>query len=500
MEVAAVRTPTRTVAWRESLRRVFVLVRREIRDTMRDWRIVTPIILLTLIFPVLMNFTADQVLQWVARYGTPIVGERIIPFLLMIVGFFPISFSLVIALETFVGEKERHSLEPLLATPLSNAELYWGKMLAAVIPPALASYLGLSLYLVGLYFTLHYVVPLELLVVILALNASETLVMVAGAVVVSSQTTSVRAANLLASFIIIPMALLMQGESMIMFWARYDVLWWIVAALLMANVILVRMGIHIFNREELLGREVDELSLRFIGRKLKDFFLRSPGEARLSAVNGSPFNLWRVYRYDLPALIGSQGLPIAMVVLTLAAATILGWGYAIQHPLPADYLPLGEIPREAFQDLPAVGFLPNFSVSAVFANNVRALALGALLALFSFGSLALIQLMIPITIIGFFLGEAFLLGHNPLLFLAVFILPHGVVELPAAVISTAFALRMGASMVSPPKGLTVGEGLLLALADFLKIFLFLILPMLLVAAALEIWITPQIVLAVYGAG
>ena len=31
-------------------------------------------------------------------------------------------------------------------------------------------------------------------------------------------TTSVRAANLLASFIIIPMALLIQAEAMIMFW------------------------------------------------------------------------------------------------------------------------------------------------------------------------------------------------------------------------------------------------------------------------------------------
>jgi len=59
---------------------------------------------------------------------------------------------------------------------------------------------------------------------------------------------------------------------------------------------------------------------------------------------------------------------------------------------------------------------------------------------------------------------------------------------------------MGASVVSPPKGLTVGEGLLLTLADFLKVFLFLVLPSLLIAAVLEIWVTPQIVLAVYGAG
>ena len=48
-----------------------------------------------------------------------------------------ISISLVIALETFVGEKERRSLEPLFSTPLTNTELYVGKTLAAMIPPFL---------------------------------------------------------------------------------------------------------------------------------------------------------------------------------------------------------------------------------------------------------------------------------------------------------------------------------------------------------------------------
>ena len=102
---------------------------------MRDWRLVIPISLLTLVFPLLMQFIANAAQRWVTRWGGAIIGERMIPFLLMIVGFFPISFSLVIALETFVGERERHSLEPLLATPLTNTELYWGKTLAAMIPP-----------------------------------------------------------------------------------------------------------------------------------------------------------------------------------------------------------------------------------------------------------------------------------------------------------------------------------------------------------------------------
>jgi len=500
MRIATSAALPRTDARRESLRRVSIVVRREVRDTLRDWRIVIPIILLTLAFPALMDIAADQALKWAASYGGTIVGERMIPFLLMIVGFFPISFSLVIALETFVGEKERRSLEPLLATPLSNAELYWGKMLAAMIPPVMASYLGLAVYLTGLYITVHYVPPPELLAAIVALTTSEALVMVSGAVIVSSQTTSVRAANLLASFIIIPMALLVQGESIIMFWAHYEVLWWIVAVLLVADVLLVRMGIHIFNREELLGREIDEINLRFIWRRFSGFFLRPPRDAQRVRTGSPRFNLLRVYRHDLPVLIGRQWLPITIVTLTMLAGMWLGWGYAMRYPLPTDALPLNEIPQETFQDVSNVGFLPSFSISAVFFNNVRSLVLGALLALFSFGSIALVLLMIPLAIIGFFAGEVFLLGYNPLLFFVVFILPHGIVELPAAIIATAFALRMGASVVSPPRGLTVGEGLLLGLADFLKVFLFLVLPLLLIAAVLEIGVTPQIVLAVYGAG
>ena len=95
----------------------WVIARREIRDQLRDWRILTPIIILTLFFPLLMNFTAQQAVDFVGRYGAPVIGDRLIPFLLMIVGFFPISISLVIALESFAGERERLSLEPLLATP-----------------------------------------------------------------------------------------------------------------------------------------------------------------------------------------------------------------------------------------------------------------------------------------------------------------------------------------------------------------------------------------------
>jgi uncharacterized membrane protein SpoIIM required for sporulation len=78
-----------------------------------------------------------------------------------------------------------------------------------------------------------------------------------------------------------------------------------------------------------------------------------------------------------------------------------------------------------------------------------------------------------------------------------FILPHGILEIPAILLGMAFALRMGAALVSPPPGLDIGQGLLLTLANFLKVLIFVVVPLLLLAAYIEANITPQIVVALY---
>ena len=496
-------TERRRAAARASLRMMLTLVGREIRDTLRDWRIVVPIVILTLFFPVLMSFVADMALNWVAKYGEPIIGERLIPFLLMVVGFFPISFSLVIALETFVGEKERKSLEPLLATPLTDAQLYLGKTLAAMVPPLLAAYLGIIVYLVGLYFFKGWIPPLTLLALVVLLTSAEALVMVSGAVVVSSQTTSVRAANLLASFIIIPMALLLQGEAIIMFWANYGVLWWIVLFLLVVDVVLVRMGVHTFNREELLGREIDRLNVASLWRTFRNHL---EWERWLFGLDMQKVPAWLrwlgtlggLYVRDIPAILRRSRLALAVVIVGLLASVYVGYAFAARYQLPPEMMGLELVSSETFSELPAVDWLPAFTTWGVLSNNVRALLLAALLAIFSFGTLAVALLMAPLAIVFFFVAQAARLGYSPLLFFVAFVLPHGVLELPAASIATALAVRLGATFVSPRQEVAVGEGWLWALADLIKVFVALVLPLLALAAAIEVHVTPSIVVWIFG--
>ncbi len=471
---------------RAALRRALVITRREIRDQLRDWRIIFPIVVLTLFFPFLMDFTAHQAVSFVETYGAPVIAARLFPFLLMVVGFFPISVSLVIALESFVGEKERHSLEPLLASPLSATELYMGKMLAAIAPPLAASYLGIGVYLTGLYLSLDWLPDGRLLAQILALTTVQALVMVAGAVVVSTQTTSVRAANLLASFIIIPMALLVQLESLVMFWARYDTLWWIIAGLLLVVVVLVRMGVRLFNREELLGRDLDEINLRWGWRVFKRAFV---GQAH------SPPD-W--YRRELTGSVRRLRTPALLICLALVAGYLIGIGQAARFVLPAEFVNLRGLGGEFTHRLSDFGLVSGRGVLWVLLTNTRAIALASLLGIFSFGVASTIVLMLPLSLTGYFAATVAAAGYSPWLFLAAFILPHGWLEIPAIILAGAVILRLGTSVLSPPPGLTVGEGWLRALAEWARVVLGLVLPLLLAAATLEVLVTPRVVLAVFG--
>ena len=467
-------------------RMTLVVAGREIRDQMRDWRILTPILILTLFFPALMNFTAAQAVSFVDRYGAPIIGERLVPFLLMVVGFFPISISLVIALESFAGERERLSLEPLLATPLTNAQLYLGKMIASAVAPLTAAYAGIGVYMLGLWIQIQWRPSASLLLQVLLLTTAQAVVMVSGAVVISSQTTSVRAANLLSSFIIIPVSQLIIAESLVMFWGRYQVLWGIVLALVVIAVLLARMGLHLFSRENLLGREIDLLDVRWVRRTLVDGFragARTPGE-------------W--YRGVFTLTLRRLAAPLAVVSLLLVLAVFLGAGQSRIFPIPSALLQFDKLDASLEPQLRELGLLSGAGALWVWSNNVRALALATLLGAFTFGVLGVVLLMVPVALVGYIAANAAVAGKSAVLFVAALVLPHGVLEVPAAMLAGAAILQLGMSLVALPRGRSIGESWLLAWADWARVWLGLVLPLLALAALVETMVTPRLALLLLG--
>ena len=101
-------------------------------------------------------------------------------------------------------------------------------------------------------------------------------------------------------------------------------------------------------------------------------------------------------------------------------------------------------------------------------------------------------------LIGYFMGSMAGAGLPPLTFLAAFVLPHGILEIPAAVLAGAAILRLGATLAAPAEGQTIGEAWLRALADWARIMAGLVMPLLLGAALLEVLVTPRLAIWLIG--
>lgn len=459
------------------------IAQREVRDQFRDWRIIFPIIILTVFFPFLMNFTAQSILDFVQQYGANIIGERLVPFLLMIVGFFPISASLVIALESFVGEKERGSIEPLLSSPIEDWQLYVGKLISSIVPPLAGSFLGMGVYLTGLIISGVQIPEANILVQIIVLTITQAIVMVSGAVVVSSQATSVKAANLLASFIIIPMALLIQGESLVMFWGRETLsLWWVVFGLIVLAALFVRVGLAHFQREELLGRDIDILNIRWGWRVFKQGF------------TGGAKNLREWYNRVLAESLRDLRWPFIVVAVLALIGVWVGTQQTSLFPIEFSGR-MAERLENVLEILPLTSAAP---VVLIFWQNLRVLLIGLVLGVCSFGILGVIPVFATMGLLGFLVDTLANNGIPGYMTVIGLILPHGMLEIPALILASAAVLQLGLKLATPTKERTVGEVFITSLAEWLRIVIGIVLPLLVIAAIIEAWVTPRIGLAIFG--
>ncbi len=464
------------------LKLALVITKREVRDQFRDWRIIFPILGLTIFFPFLMNFTTAQVLQFVNRYGATIVGERLVPFSMMIVGFFPISVSLVIALESFVGEKERGSIEPLFNTPLLDWQIYIGKLISSIVPPLFASFVGMLVYCVGLIINGVILPDLHLIIQIIAITIIQAVVMVAGAVVVSTQATSVRAANLLASFIIIPMALLIQGESIVMFWGNYATLWWVVFGLSILAILLLRIGLAHFSREELLGRDIDVLNFRWGWKVFRMNFF------------GNATNLRNWYQVEVFPYIKEIRFSILIISLLVLVGFLVGKSQMTRFEFPVEQLGVENMQGQ-LTILNQNWSFGNFSpVFAIFWQNIRVLLLAFILGVITLGIFGVLPLFTSVGIIGYIMGLLSNTGLSVSTYFIGFIIPHGIIEIPAAVIATAAIFQIGVILATPDVQLTIGEVWLKSIANWAKVMLGLVIPMMFLAAMIEVWATPKLAL------
>lgn len=184
-----------------------------------------------------------------------IVSQFTLLFLMM-----PLIIPINIAAYSIVGEKTTHSLEPLLATPISTAELLSGKNLAAVIPAILATWLGYSVYCLGVLIiaqsgpVVRAMINSTWLVAILLVGPLMALLSVNFSIMVSSRVNDPRTAEQISTVVILPVLILLLGQITGFFFINAQIVWLIALGALLLDVLMIYLATKVFEREMILTR------------------------------------------------------------------------------------------------------------------------------------------------------------------------------------------------------------------------------------------------------
>lgn len=171
----------------------------------------------------------------------------------------PVSIPVTIAAYSIVGEKATRSLEPLLATPITTAELLGAKIAAAVFPAIAATWLAFGVFLTGAwlltppevfsqFFSAHWLLAIFVVAPLLTLLSSCI------AVILSSRVTDPRVAEQLSAVVILPIMLLVIGQSVGLILIDRQIMLLLAGIVLVLDIVVLYLAVRLFQRETILTR------------------------------------------------------------------------------------------------------------------------------------------------------------------------------------------------------------------------------------------------------
>jgi len=217
-----------------------------------------------IVFPILISVLFPLILEYAGQRSTGLLSVANLPNLLNSFSFFIVIgaayIPLGIASYSIVGEKVEKSLEPLLATPLTDGEILLGKAISALLPTLAAMYAGATVFMVGVdavtfgKLGYNYFPNWTFAVLLLVLVPVAAVMSVLYSVIVSSRVNDVRSANSFGIFIFLPfLAIYLASEIRIISLDINGLL--IIAGILFAiDVALYFVGTAAFQREEILTK------------------------------------------------------------------------------------------------------------------------------------------------------------------------------------------------------------------------------------------------------
>jgi ABC-type Na+ efflux pump permease subunit len=199
----------------------------------------------------LAGMTEEQVMIYV------ILLYFFAPFFLII----PIMASSVIASDSFAGEKERRTIEALLATPMTDGELLLGKSLVSFVPSILVTGTSFLLYSVVVDLLTYDIygrllLPnLEWILLIFGLAPAVALAGIGLTVIISARVSGFKEAQQISAVLVVPILLMLFAQASGIMIFGYLMVGALTLIFLLVDLLLLRLGVRVFQRDKILTQQ-----------------------------------------------------------------------------------------------------------------------------------------------------------------------------------------------------------------------------------------------------
>ena len=281
------------------MRMSWLIARRELREILRDHNLVIPLLMLPCLMGVLTGLTAMTSARGPASIGLSLtaavldqlpnaaqqrlavqaqaaadgtaggaeqggsreeltVGTLLKALSLPLFWIVAVALTPAVAADSFVGEKERGTIEPLLATPIRNRELFAGKLMSAVVPAVLGTWLGTAIFAAFVaashspYYPTFVLADGDWLFSSMVINPLVALLAAGIGALISTRVSSYRVAYQLNGLISLPVILVMIPQAAFLFLLTPRAFLYVAGLLAVLDVLVIAWALTIFDRDRLL--------------------------------------------------------------------------------------------------------------------------------------------------------------------------------------------------------------------------------------------------------
>jgi ABC-2 type transport system permease protein len=271
-----------------NMQKAWLVFKKDWLEIKRNWQVLIPIIIVPIIFsvafPIILMFISNAPTQ---NIGSNDISASLIPSLpteiqaqlaqfteaqimiyFLVLYFFapffliiPIMASSVIGSDSFAGERERKTIEALLATPISDSELLLGKILVSFIPAMIITFVSFGVYATmvdaityGMFNGMLLLPNVNFLIMIFGVAPTLALCSIGLTVIISAKVKGFKEAQQISVVLLLPVLGLVFAQISGVLILGPVVLAALIGILAIVDIAIFYVGVKIFQREEILSK------------------------------------------------------------------------------------------------------------------------------------------------------------------------------------------------------------------------------------------------------